>query len=65
MKKFEISVECRSQKDADLIAEGLEDKETKALVIIIGILQGLPSKRAQRRAIWCVMDYLDEESEQE
>lgn len=65
MKKFEISVECRNQKDADLITEALEDKETKALVIIVGILQGLPSKRAQMRAVWCAMDYLDEESEKE
>ena len=65
MKKFEISVECRNQKDADLIAEALEDKETKALVMIVGILQGLPSKRAQRRAVWCAMNYLDEEREQD
>ena len=63
--EFEISVECRNQKDADLIAEALEDKETKALVIIVGILQGLPSKRAQKRVVWCAMDYLDEEREQE
>ena len=65
MKKFEISVECRNQKDADLIAEALEDKETKALVMIVGILQGLPSKRAQRRAVWYAMNYLDEEREQD
>jgi hypothetical protein len=43
-----------------VIRTGLEDPAVRAFVIVIGALNELPSKRAQRRVLQYVVDRLDE-----
>ena len=54
-----IAVENR--KEGDLLRAGLEHKETRVLVKVIGALFRLPSDHARARALRWMIDKLDEE----
>ena len=58
---MKTTIEVEDRKEATLIRRALEDKETRALVKVMGALLALPSDRARLRTLRFAQDYLDEE----
>ena len=57
------TIEVKDRREADAIRLGLADPMLRAVVVIVGTLQQLPSKRAQHRVMEYVTDKLSEELE--
>lgn len=57
MKTF---IEVSDRKEAKLIRLGLNDRQTRTLVKIMGALATLPSDRRRIAALTYVKEYLDE-----
>lgn len=60
---MKANIEVKDRREADAIKAGLEDPVMRAMVIIIGTLKALPTKRAQARVLQYVSDRLEEEEE--
>ena len=61
---MKATIEVRDRREADHIKAGLEDPVMRAFVIIMGVLNQLPSKRAKVRVLEYVRDKFEEEQEQ-
>jgi hypothetical protein len=57
------NIEVADRKEADAIRSALEDPVTRALVVTIGALKQLPTRRARERVLNFVMERLAEEDE--
>ena len=57
---MKTKIEVENRKEAALIAAGLKDKPTRALVKVMGALATLPSDRARVRTLRHVTDVLNE-----
>ena len=61
---MKAKIDVRDRNEARAIRRGLADPETRALVVVMGVLTALPSDRARRRALWCAKDFLDEQRQE-
>jgi len=57
---MKTKIEVKDRKEGELIRQGLEDPETRALVKIMGALQKLPNDWARARTLNFVNDMIDE-----
>jgi len=56
---MKMAIDVSDRKEGELIREGLNDPEIRALVKIVGAMAGL-SKRQKARALAYVKDHFDE-----
>ena len=61
---MKATIEVKDRKEAEHLRAGLADPTTRAFVLIMGALSGLPSKRAKMRVLQFVADHFEEEEEQ-
>jgi hypothetical protein len=54
-------IDVKNRKEAEAIKRGLEDKETRALVVLMGLLLPLPSNRSRVHVLRFVDDTLAEQ----
>ena len=59
---MKTTIDVKDRKEGDHIRRALEQPETRAFVIVIGILADLPTNRARKRVLDFVADSLDERS---
>jgi hypothetical protein len=55
---MKAAIEVESKKEAELIRQGLADKDVRALVLVTGALLALPDDRARRRVLHYAADLL-------
>lgn len=60
---MKTSIEVKDRREGDAIRAGLEDPVTRAIVVVTGLLLGLPTDRARRRVLDYVTDRLAENNE--
>jgi hypothetical protein len=56
---MKAAIEVESKKEAELIRQGLADKDVRAFVLVTGALLSLPDDRARRRALRYAADLLN------
>jgi hypothetical protein len=59
---MKISIEVKDRREAEAMRRGLDDPAVRAFVLVMGVLQALPTKRAQRRVLQYVADRIEEEN---
>lgn len=52
------TIEVKDREEARLLRRGLEDPETRAVVLLIGALKPLPTKRMQRLTLELAQEHL-------
>jgi hypothetical protein len=60
---MKTTIEVKDRKEAAAIRAGLENPSVRAFVLIMGVLEALPSDRARKRVLAYVADKFDEENE--
>lgn len=59
---MKATITVKDRKEADAIRAALAEEETRAQVVVLGMLLSLPSDRARARVLAFVRDHLDEEA---
>ena len=57
---MKVAIKVKNRSEAEAVRLAMEDKEIRALVIVVGHLLQLSSDRARRRAMRYVADQLAE-----
>jgi hypothetical protein len=62
-RNMKALIEVKSRQEGDAIRSALEDKEMRAMAVVLGTLRSLTTDRVRKRVLEFALDKLDEQKE--